>query len=187
MVRNIITGPMQYKKVKEEDGKTKVVAYSEKALEKAPMERKQYFGVVHNSRNDYTSKAVTVDAVYEEPRKTRDIIFGEKQKQTKMIIVVEAIKGDVLYLKQSPYNPFSQKSRKFLRIVTVLPSGKLTISLVDLNIDYSYSSLTKKRKLNHVSVNGDIRLSPRSIHKVLYVANKRLRNLELSSKKGRSK
>lgn len=139
---------------------------------------------VYNPDNPNAMKIATVRATQVIPQYDQKKLSAEKLKQIRMIIVVDEIRGKILYAKLTSPKPAQVGKNKYLAIVNITKNEKYKNTVVDVELDFLDYSLgvLDYLDISKVHINTKMKLAPKDIKKIERALNLKLRNLQLSKK-----
>ncbi len=139
---------------------------------------------VFNVKGEHTFYIGTTNAKHVIPKKHQAQLPNEKLKETRMILVVDCIKENVLYLKLTSPKPHQVGKSKYLVIKNVLStSSKYKNSVIDLDLDYLdyYYSNMRNLKIKDIKIT-NIKVDSKDMDRIYTAVNSRISNINKARK-----
>lgn len=140
---------------------------------------------VFNPYNPNCMKVATVRARRVIPRYRQIGLSQDKLNELRLIIMVDCIQDNVLYLNITSPKPYNQGRRKYMNVDNVLSnSDRYKYSVIDLDMDELDYSLRRisRLKFNKVHIQNNLKLSNKTMQQIYKAVNARIKNINMSKR-----
>ena len=138
---------------------------------------------VFNPDCNESMKIATVKTKRVVPTYRQSQLSNKKLNELRLILVVDRIRDNILYLNITSPKSNNTNSRKYLVIDNLLDkSNRHNKSVIDLymdNLDYSLNTISKLN-FDKIRINNSIKLSSKTMQKIYRATNSFIKNLRLS-------
>lgn len=137
---------------------------------------------VFDPDNPTSMKIATVRARRVIPHYRQRSLSHDKLNELRLIIVVDCIQENVLYLNVTSPKPFMEANARFMNVDNILSrSNRYKYSVIDLDMDeLDYSLIRTKMKFDKIRINNTLKLSNKTMQQIYRAVNSRIKNINMS-------